>query len=230
MTFPTGDPAPPKSGTDMGLDKILYLATAGLGVLILLLGFTPMSAQYNTGLSFYQGAFGWIPATYLIAGLIAALVLMPGTAKPGPLPAIVSVGATLPYLFMIFSVSGLGFGGIIVLILGILQTGVAVTAFLLDAGIVTPPAPKPYQAQHQQGGWNQQPVTGFPQGQYSQPVQPQSTQQPGQFRQPQPQPTQFMSHPGQFGQSGGQHAQPSQGQHQQGEGTPPSGFPAPPQG
>ncbi|GAA0596226.1 hypothetical protein GCM10010174_09330 [Kutzneria viridogrisea] len=262
MTFPTGGPAPAPAKSGQELDKLLYLATAGLGVLILFLGFLPLTssttqlpggAAITASATFFTGA-GWIQAGHLIAGLLAALVALPGkdVPKPGPFPGLVAVGTVLPFLFTVFSASGVGFGGIIVLILGVVQAGAAVAAFLFGAGILKPPAPRP---QPQPGAWSPQ-TGGFPQpqqgqpGQFGQPQfgQPQQGQpQPGQYGQqpvqpqgqpygqpqqaPQPQPTQFMSQPGQFSQPmpPGQAPQPGQYGQQQ-PGTPPGGFGAPPQG
>jgi Family of unknown function (DUF5336) len=226
MTFPTGGPppTPAKPAANPELDRTLYLATAGLSVVIPLVCFTP----FAPGVSLYATALGWVPALYLVAGLLSAQILVPGnTAKPGLLPAVVAVAATLPLLFTVLASGATAWGAWIVLVLGILEAGAVVGGYLFEAGLITPPAPKPFQAP-QPGQWSPQ-TGGFPQPQQGQPGPfggfgaPQQ-QGPGGFGQPvppqqapAPQPTQFMSHPGQFSTP----APPPS--------TPPSGFGAPPQ-
>ena len=80
------------------MPQILLLATGGLGVLNLFLGF----ANRTFDVSFYEGSFGWVPALLFIAGLTAVFGFLPGEQKPGPWPAVLSVGVMLPYLFSVF--------------------------------------------------------------------------------------------------------------------------------
>jgi len=253
MTFPSGGPAPTpaRPAATQELDKLLHMAAAGLSVLVLVAGFfsfSPLASAYAVGL-------GWVPALYLLVGGLSAQVLLPKPAKPGVLPGLVAVAVTLPLLFTVFTAGTTAWGAYLLLILGLLTAAAAVGGYLVEAGIITAPAPKPFQ-QPQPGQWSPQ-TGGFPQPQPGQPggpfgqpgagygqatqVVPQPQQQPQQQAQPQPggqfgapqqqapapQPTQFMSHPGQFSQP----APPQQpGQQQPGQpGTPPSGFTAPPQ-
>jgi hypothetical protein len=253
MTFPPGGPAPTpaRPAATQELDKLLHMAAAGLSVLVLVAGFfsfAPLASAYAVGL-------GWVPALYLLAGGLSAQVLLPGKpAKPGILPGLVAVAVTLPLLFTVFTAGTTAWGAYLLLILGVLTAVAAVGGYLVEAGIISAPAPKPFQ-QPQPGQWSPQ-TGGFPQPQPGQPggpfaqpggqqpgqqpgygqatqVVPQPQQQPGgQFGAPQqqppaPAPTQFMSHPGQFSQPGPPQQQPP-GQQQ--PGTPPSGFTAPPQG
>ena len=248
MTFPTGGPAPTpaRPAATQELDKLLHMAAAGLSVLVLVAGFfsfAPLASTYAVGL-------GWIPALYLLAGGLSAQVLLPGRpAKPGILPGLVAVAVTLPLLFTVFTAGTTAWGAYLLLVLGVLTAAAAVGGYLVEAGIISAPAPKPHQAP-QPGQWSPQ-TGGFPQPQPGQPggpfaqpgygqatqVVPQPQQQPGgQFGAPQqqqqqqapvPQPTQFMSHPGQFSQPA---PPPQQQPGQQQPGTPPSGFTAPPQG
>ncbi|MEV6606660.1 DUF5336 domain-containing protein [Kutzneria sp. NPDC051319] len=251
MTFPSGGPAPTpaaRPAATQELDKLLHMAAAGLSVLVLVAGFfsfAPAASAYAVGL-------GWIPALYLIAGGLSAQVLLPGKpAKPGFLPGLVAVAVTLPLLFTVFTAGATAFGAYLVLILGVLTAVAAVGGYLVEAGIISAPAPKPQQPQ-QPGQWSPQ-TGGFPQPQPGQPggpfaqpgygqatqVVPQPQQQPGgqygapqqpqQQQAPAPQPTQFMSHPGQFSQPAPPPSAPG-GQQPQQPGTPPGGFTAPPQG
>ncbi|SHG51611.1 DUF5336 domain-containing protein [Streptoalloteichus hindustanus] len=202
MTFPTGAPgaAPSQPGSGFGLAKILHLATAGLGLLILFLGFAKM-LDFRPE-SFYGALTPLaIPALFCIAGVVAASVVVPGDHKPGILPAAITVPMILALTFGALATSvDLGTGTILILIFGWLQAIAAVAAFLFDVGILKQPEPKPQFGQP--GGWNPQ-SGGFPQqpGQFGQPGQPGPYGQPGQFGQPQ--------QPGQFGQPG-QPAQPGQ--------------------
>ena len=217
MTFPSGGPAPnpakPAASTQE-LDKLLHMAAAGLSVLVLVAGFFAFAPSVATSsVSVYSAGLGWIPALYLLAGGLSAQVLLPKPVKPGLLPGLVAVAVTLPVLFTVFTAGGTAWGAYVVLILGVLTAAAAVGGYLVEAGLISPPTPKPYQPP-QPGQWSPQ-TGGFPQPQpgqqpgapfsgFGQPTQvvPQPGQ-PGQFGAPQqqapaPQPTQFMSHPGQF--------------------------------
>jgi hypothetical protein len=230
MTFPSGAPGgypgqgpyqpqpgpgygpPPHQGggLKLSLAQILALVAGGAGVLNLFMGFAPVTK----GIGFYESmSAGWIPVLLAIGGLLQLPVFLPGdNQKPGIMPVAVSLGATLGFLFTVFSFSGsLAAGGILVLILGIAQSGAAIGAYLLDIGVIKPPAPNPYGPP---GSYPQQP--GYPQtGGFP---QQQQQQQP-----PQPGPT------GQFGAppAPGQQTQfaPQQGQFGQAPGTPPGGYP-----
>jgi len=249
MTFPPGGPAPtpakPAAATQE-LDKLLHMAAAGLSVLVLVASFFP----FSPGFSAYAAGLGWIPALYLLAGGLSAQVLLPKPVKPGILPGLVAVAVTLPLLFTVFTAGATTWGAYVLLVLGVLTAAGSVGGYLVEAGLISPPAPKPYQPP-QPGQWSPQ-TGGFPQPQpgqqpggpfagFGQPTQvvPQPGQ-PGQFGAPQqqppqqapaPQPTQFMSHPGQFS-APMPPSTPGQQPGQQGQqpGTPPSGFSAPPQG
>lgn len=176
-------PAKPGLGFKLDLELILYLVVAFLGVLILFFGFIDASG----GTSFYGGGVGWVPALYLIAGLTAVTGILPGDTKPGVWPAVFSVAATLPFLFTVFEVGSLDAGGVMVLIFGIIQTLVAVAAYLFDQKILKLPAPG---QGYPQGGYPQQQQWGQPQGGFGQPGAPQQPQQP----------TQYTGHQGQFSQ------------------------------
>jgi hypothetical protein len=230
MTFPSGAPGgypgqgphqpppgpgygpPPGAGLKLSLAQILALVAGGLGVLNLFLGFAPII----TGNSFYESMVGWVPGLLFIGGLLELPAILPGEKdkqKAGLLPAVVSLGAALAFLFTVFTFSGsLAAGGVMVLIFGILQAGAAVVAYLFETGIIKPPAPNPYGAPGAPGAYP--PPPGYPQtGGF--PAQQPTVQQPGPFGAPGQQ-TQFSPQQGQFGQPG----------------TPPGGYPqqGPPQG
>ena len=218
MTYPGGGPggfpgqgpqqpqpgpgygAPAGGGLKLGLPQIAYLVTAGLGVLNLFFGFASLGGET----SFYEALTGWVPGLLLMSGLAALVGFLPGDAKPGPWPAILAIGAVLPFMFTVFQASGdLETGGVLVMIFGIIQMLAAVGAYLLEAGIIKMPPP---------GGRG--PAYGQP-GQYGPPPgqQQQFPPPPGQYGQPGAQ-TQYQPQPGQFPPPGSQHP-----------GTPPGGYP-----
>jgi hypothetical protein len=221
MTFPPGGPAPtpakPAAATQE-LDKLLHMAAAGLSVLVLVAGFfsfAPAASSYAIGL-------GWVPALYLLAGGLSAQVLLPKPVKPGVLPGLVAVAVTLPLLFTVFTAGTTAWGAYVLLVFGVLTAVAAVGGYLIEAGLVSPPAPKPYQPPQQPGQWSPQ-TGGFP--------QPQPGQQPGGPFAGFGQPTQVVPQPGQPqpGQQGqGQQGQPTQAVPQPGQfGAPQQQAPAP---
>lgn len=225
MTFPGGAPGgypgqqpqqgpgygpPAGGGPKLALPQFLHLGTAALGLINLFVAFAnlPDAGGSDEGAQFYdfQVSQGWIPILLFIGGLLSLTFLLPNEAKkPGLLPAVITLGATLGLLFGVFTTSKsfeLGAGGIMVMIFSIVQTIVAVVAYLFDAGIVKAPQPNPYGGGGGQFGAPQ--TGGFP-------------QQPGQFgQQPPPPPGQQTTYAPQQGQFG-----------QQPPGTPPSGFGGP---
>lgn len=217
-------PPPPAGGGGMtiSLPQILFLATAGLGLVNLFLGFAEFS-----GPGFYEGvATAWLPMMFFLSGLAALPTILPGEHKAGPWPALLALGVLLPFLFITFaSEASYGAGAIMILIFGIIQTLVAVAAYLLDENIIKPPQPSPQSGPYGQPGFGPQgPQSGaFPQaGQQGQAGQPMQPAQPPQPVNPHQQPTAYASQQGQFfqphessqqGQSG-QQGQPGQGPQQ----------------
>jgi hypothetical protein len=183
---------------------ILHLVVAALGLINFFVGFAD---AYDGGDSAFFANGSVIPALFLLGGLFALPVILPGeNRKPGLAPAALSVAAMLTIMFFTFSSDpDVGTGTILMLIFGILQGLVAVAAYLLDEGIVKMPAPNPYGHGQQPGGMYP-PSSQFPA----------PPQQPGQFGQPGPPPgqaTTFAPQQGQFGQP------------PQAPGTPPGGYP-----
>ncbi|RLK60912.1 DUF5336 domain-containing protein [Actinokineospora cianjurensis] len=196
---------PPPVGSRFTLAQTLNLLVIGLGALNLFLGFAP---AFNA-VSFYESVGGgWIPGLLFAGGLLALPAVLPGDKKVGVASMAVVLGTTLAFLFSVFAISAeIKAGGILVLVFGLLQSGLAVAAFLFEAGLLKPPAPRQHHGHFgQPGGYNP------PSGQFQQPYgQPPVQQQP-----PQQQPggqTTFAPQQGQFGQP--PHA----------PGTPPGGYP-----
>ncbi|MGH3433476.1 MAG: DUF5336 domain-containing protein [Thermocrispum sp.] len=172
-------------GFKLDLGLILCLVVAFLGLLILFFGF--IDARANT--SFYAGGVGWVPALYLLAGLAAVTGILPGDHKPGVWPAIVSLTGTLTFMFTVFELGSLDAGGIMVLIFGIIQTLVAVGAYLINEKVIKLPAPGQQQYAPQGYGAQGPQAYGQPQQGYG---LPQTGQQQAQ------QPTTYTGHQGQF--------------------------------
>jgi hypothetical protein len=212
MTFPGGAPGGfpgqqpqqgpgygPQAGggTKLGIGQIVFLVAAGLGLLNLFLGFAPIAPET----SFYESGFGWVPGLLFAGGLLALPVILPGDKKVGIAAAAVTLGATLAFMFTVFSASGdMSAGGVMVLIFGILQSIAAVVGYLFEAGIIKAPVPGAAAPYGQSGQFGQ------PQGQFGQ-------QPPAFGQQPPPQPGQQTTYAPQQGQFG-----------QQPPGTPPGGF------
>lgn len=238
--YPGAAPAPSASGGfPISLPQILLLATAGLGLLNLFLGF----ASFSGKASFFDGVGGWIPAMLFASGLTALFGILPGEQKPGPWPAVFALSVVLPFLFTTIKTDGeLGVGAILILIFGIIQMLAAVAAYLFNTGLLPLPSaqPSPYGAAGQQfgqqpGGFGQQfgqQPGGFGQQQFGQQpggfgqqpapnpgADPAQTSIPGQQagQAPAQQPTQYAAQQGQFFQH-----QP-EGQQQSSPGTPPGG-------
>ncbi|WP_052345171.1 DUF5336 domain-containing protein [Thermocrispum municipale] len=181
-----------RAGMKMDIGTILHLVIAFFGLLILFFGFIDFGSAFGGAVSAYEMFYGWIPALYLTAGLLALLGVLPGDAKPGALPAIVSLATTFALLFTTFEGPSLEAGGILILIVGILQTLGAVAAYLISEKVIKIPAGGQPQ-QFGQPGYGQAQGFGGPQ-----PQQQQYGQQGGQ--QQAQQPTTYTGHQGQFSQ------------------------------
>ncbi|GAA3018271.1 DUF5336 domain-containing protein [Actinokineospora globicatena] len=192
---------PPPVGSRFTLAQTLHLVVIGLGALNLFLGFAPVV----TSTSFYEGLAGWVPGLLFAGGLLALPAVLPGDKKVGPGSVAVVLSTTLAFLFTVFTIPAeLKAGGIMVLIFALLQAIGAIAAFLFEAGVLKPPAPRQHHGHFgQPGGYNPNPASG----QFQQPYgQPPVQQQPGAQ-------TTFAPQQGQFGQP--PHA----------PGTPPGGYP-----
>jgi hypothetical protein len=209
----------PEAAAPAGPSKLpLYLgiAVAVLGFAVYLSAFAPV---------FGSGGFGeptfFLVIAPVLAGLLAGVSLLP---KQDDKSAVAAVLAVLGFLLLILVVLGDGptidWGFYLFIVFTVLQAIAAVAKLLLDAGIITAPAPKPKYEQPAYGHY------GPPAGYYGQ--QPQGgpgpqQQRPGGYS---PQYGGYQSGPstGGFPALGQQNA-PHNGP-QSGPPTPPTGFPA----
>jgi hypothetical protein len=244
MTYPPGSPGYPPAqqptaqfsaptqqfgkvpdagpGAQEGPSKLpVYLtaAVAALGLLVYLSTFFPLfdvSADFFTPTLLDLGV-----VAALLAALIAGVALLP---KQRPLPAVVAVLSVLGFLLVIAIVLtapdgvSLDIGLYLIIAFTLLQAIVAVAVLLFDAGVISPPVPRPkYEQQYGQYGGPSGPYYGQPHH-----GAPHQQQQPGQQR---------PGYPSQYGgyqgpSTGGFQAGPQQGGPQQGgPPTPPTGFP-----
>jgi Family of unknown function (DUF5336) len=211
-----------KGGLAPGPARLLALVAAGLAVVFYLLGFFGEIGIVS----------GLVGLLVVVGGLLAGSAVLPKAPRVLAPAAVITVSGMLALLQAVVAgnTSGLLVGALVVAFLASLA---AVGALLLDAGIVTAPAPRPKapaygQQPYGQQGWNPQP--GY--GQYGQaPGQPEHGQQgygqQGYGAQPGYGQQGFGAQPGQpgYGQPGygqpGYGAQPGYGQ-QPGYGAPPA--------
>jgi hypothetical protein len=258
MTYPPGSPgysptppttqfsAPtqqlskqPESATEGSSKLPLYLAAAVavLGLAVYLSSFGPQFTISNSEFPQLGSAsgstlgLGIAVVASVLSGLLAGVTLLPRQKSFG---AVVAATSVLAFLLVIGEVINAPSGAKIdwalylIIAFSLLQAIAAVGWLLLDAGIITAPAPKPkyeqppqqynpYSSQGSQGGYY-----GQHQPQHGDPRQGQHQQRPEQQRQG-------------YGQQYGQGGYPGGGPHtggvpavnpQQGPPTPPTGFPA----
>lgn len=191
------------SAEDNGLGRILSLVAAGLGVLILLLGFTPFakigsfsSSGYTVdgpSYNFFESSEPSI-ALLLTAGLIAAVGLLPKQSRVIGVAAAVAVSGFVYLVLEVIAVAtasgrSLQWGAYIELLLGLVLTAAVVGAMLMDAGIISPSAGKSGQQQSAFGGADAQYGQQQPGGQYGQqPSSPYGQQGASQYGAAQEQP------------------------------------------
>jgi Family of unknown function (DUF5336) len=168
------DVAPEKGGLPPGPARLLALVAAGLAVVFYLLGFFGEIGIVS----------GLVGLLVVVGGLLAGSAVLPKAPRVLAPAAVITVSGMLALLQAVVAgnTSGLLVGALVVAFLASLAV---VGALLLDAGIVTAPAPRPkapaygqapygQQQPYGQQGWNQQP--GY--GQYGQaPGQPEYGQQ-----------------------------------------------------
>lgn len=241
MTYPPGNPGypPAQQGNqyaptqqygepaEVGPSKLpVYLtaAVAVFGLATYAFNFGPLLTISNSDFPQFGSASGSTPglglavAASVLAALLAGVGLLP---KQKTRTGLVAVAATLSFLLVLAEVinapAGLsiGWGLYLVIAATLLQTGAAIAALLFDAGVLTPPAPKPRYEQQPYGQYGA-PYYGQPgQQQYGAPTHQQ--QRPG--------------YPSQYGYQGApntggfQSTAGAAGSHN-GPPTPPTGFPA----
>lgn len=255
MTYSPGSPGYPPASSggsyagatpsfakdDDGKSKFpLYLniAVVVLGLGSYLLNFGPtftISADLGPGVGGRAGDAGTAVIVAVLASLLAALTLLPKGKNYGGIVAVIAIlGALLAITETVNLPTGFAIGWAMwpLVACNVLQAIAAIVAVLLDAGVITAPAPRPkYDPYSQYGQYGQYGGQYGQQPYYGQPGAQQSPQHAGYGSQysgypPSQAPTQSAVPTGGFGaqpspQSGPQHAA-----HQQGPSTPPTGFPS----
>jgi hypothetical protein len=238
-SYPGATPSFAKS--DDGESKLLYLniVVVALGFAAYLLNFGPifiLSADIGPGAGGRAGDAGIAVAVAVLASLLAALSLLPkGKSNVGVVAAIAVLGALLVIAETINTPTGFSIGWAMWPLLGcsVLQAIAAVVALLLDAGVISAPAPRPkYDPYAQYGQYGQYAQYGGQPGYYGQPGAQQHAQNPQQS--PPGYGSQYSGYPSSQSptqaavptqSSGGFNAQP-QSAAEQGPTTPPTGFPS----
>jgi hypothetical protein len=198
------------------LPVYLTAAVAALGLAVYLSSYGP---QFQASADFFTPTLldlGVVAS--LLAALIAGVGLVP---KQKTSPALVAVLSVLGFLLAIAIVLtapqgvSIEWGLYLIIAFSVVQAIVAVAVLLFDAGVITPPAPRPRYEQQQYGQY------GGSGPYYGQPHQPGPPQQQG------PQHQQRPGYPSPYG--GGYPGGPStggfSGGQQSGPPTPPTGFP-----
>ena len=194
----------------------LTAAVAALGFAVYLSSYAPQfaaSADFFTPTLLDLGV-----VASLLGGLIAGVGLVP---KQRIVPALVAVLSVLGFLLVIAIVLTapqgveIKYGLYLIIAFSVVQAILAVAVLLFDAGVITPPAPKPRFEPQPYGQY------GGPGPYYGQPHQqgppPQQQHRPGY-------PSQYGGgYPG--GPSSGGYSGGQQGGQQSGPPTPPTGFP-----
>src|SRR5882757_53283 len=218
MTYPPGSPGYPPaqqpttqfSAPTQQFGKLPDVAPAAEGPSKLPVYLT--AAVAALGLAVYVSSYG-----PLLGALIAGVSLVP---KQKAAPALVAVLSVLGFLLVINIVLGspkgvdIKWGLYLIIAFSVVQAIVAVAVLLFDAGVITPPAPRP----HYEQPYGQY---GAPGPYYGQPHQPGPPHQQGP---PQQRPGYPSPYPG--GYPGGPPTGGFSGGPQGGPPTPPSGFPA----
>jgi hypothetical protein len=182
MTYPSGGPGYPGAQqpgaqtpttqlpkVDAGPSKLpmyLLIGVAILGLAAYLLSFGPIwKGDTAPGATVTLGVIA-----VLFAGLLAAVGLLPKQSNyTAVIAAIAIAGFLLTIYDLITNAKIAGWALIVIVVVAALQTVLAIAALLLDAGVISPPAPRPrYDPYQQFGGYyaqqpGQQPQFGQPQ-------------------------------------------------------------------
>lgn len=136
-----------------GLSFYLGLGAAALGVVIFLLGFAPYldspgsATVYGMTLNAFEPLSNAVVplALLLLGGLLSGISLLPRQNFAGPAAAAAVAGFFTAFALMLNlpGNSELAGGGIAILVLGFVQTVLAVAVFLFSAGIVSEPTARP---------------------------------------------------------------------------------------
>ena len=192
-TYPGATPSFAKDAGESKLPFFLSIAIVVLGLLVYLLNFFPtfvLSADLGPAAGGRAGDAGTAVAVAVLAALLAGLSLLPkAKINTGIVAAIAVLGALLVIGEMINTPAGFSIGWALWPLLGasVFQAFAAVAAALLEAGVITAPAPRPkydpyaqYSQYGQYGQYGQQPYYGQPAGQ-QQPTHQPPAQQSAQY-------------------------------------------------
>ena len=128
-----------------GVAKVLAVAVIALGLLNFIWGFLPELSRSTTtqgSLSVFSIGPAYVPILLLTAGLLALTAFLPGEERASFAVAVVSSGGAIGAIVSLGSqdaVSGFGqvskgMGAILLVIFGIIQAVVALTAFVIGSG------------------------------------------------------------------------------------------------
>jgi Family of unknown function (DUF5336) len=248
-SYPGATPSFAKDDSgETSLPLYLNIAVVVLGLAVYLLNFGPtftLGADLGPGAGGRAGDAGTAVLIALLAALLAGLSLLPKVkGYPGVVGVIAVLGALLAISETINTPTGFAIGWAMwpLVACSVLQAIVAVVVILLDAGVITAPAPRPkYDPYAQYGQYGQygygaaQPPSGY----YGQPG---AQQHAGPQAQSSPYGSQYGGYPSSQAPtqvvtptnppSGGFNAQPSAqpgaqaAAQQEGPSTPPTGFPS----
>jgi hypothetical protein len=231
MTYPPGSPGYPSAQSpgsygapaapsftksedgESNLKLYLTIAVLALGLAIYLVSYGPMITRILPNGDELVESGSTLPVDLtLFAGLLAGVSLAAKAKKYAAVVAAVSILGGLLLIEDTIGASGRGWALWIAVGAGVVQAALAVTALLLDAGIITAPAPRPKYDQY--GHYGQYGYYGQQQGPYQGPGY--GTQYGG-----------YPSGPSTGGFPAQQAPQQSPPQSQQhGAPTPPTGFPS----
>ncbi|MFY2861175.1 DUF5336 domain-containing protein [Mycobacterium sp. THU-M104] len=231
-----------KTDDQTSLPVYLTVAVVGLGLAVYLLNFGPtfiIGAELGPSAGGRAGDAGYAVDVSVLAALLAAVSLLPKAKRNLAVVAVVAVlGALIVITEMVNTPAGYEIGWALwpLLACSLLQAIAAVLAILLEAGVVTAPAPRPkYDPYAHYGQYGQYGVQQPPGGYYGQPgaqqhggSQSHNPQQPpgygaqqyGGGYPPSHGPTQAAASTGGSGSFSAPPAAP------QGPSTPPTGFPS----
>jgi len=198
MTYPPGSPGyPPAQSTgsygapaapsftksddgESNLKLYLNIAVLALGLAIYLVSYGPMITRILPNGDELVESGSTLPVDLaLLAGLLAGVSLLPKAKNFSAVVAAVSVLGGLLLIEDTIGASGRGWALWIAVGSGVVQAALAITALLLDAGVISPPAPRPkydqyghygqygyygqQQPSYQQSGYGSQ-YGGYPSG------------------------------------------------------------------
>jgi Family of unknown function (DUF5336) len=207
---------------ESNLSRYLSIGVVVLGLASYLLSYGPMITRILPNGDELVESGSTLPIDLaLLAALLAAVSLLPKAKNYSPVVTAVAVLGALLLIEDTIGATGRGWALWFALGAGVIQAILAVSALLLDAGVITPPAPRPKYDQYghygQYGGYYGQQQSPYQQSGYP-------SQYGGYSSGPSTGGFSAQSGPVPTPQSGPQHGSPQGQQH--GSPTPPTGFPS----